>query len=138
MRTIIDIEAPRSVEAGLPVGGIDALNAHAGTRLGGVDEAAVADIHADVRVRLVAGVVEHQIAWHEVAPLDRRADAALLARSARQWLAPRLLEDMRDQPAAVESGLGRAAAVPVARAEGVQRVREGTHAGGARLLGLGC
>src|SRR6185503_7018356 len=112
----------RAVVARLPVGAVDAFGPNPLAAPRRMDEATVADVDADMRVPGVAGVVEHEVARLELAPRDRLAELRLLVGSARELHAPCALEDMRDQPAAVETGLGRMAAVAVMRPQRDLRV----------------
>src|SRR4249919_4033962 len=111
MRIIIDIHPPRAIEPGLPVRRIQALDAHAATGLGRVDEASVAEVHADVREGLVARVVEDEIAGSEVPALHGPAGPALRLSVMREVQPRSLLEGVGDETAAIEASLGRAAAI---------------------------
>src|SRR5262245_11248614 len=103
MRTIIDSYPAGPVETSLPVRGESVFHPYLCAGLRRMHEAAVADVHAHVRVGLVARVVEHQVAGDQVASFHRLAELRLGARVARQGDTPGLLKHMRDQAAAVKS-----------------------------------
>src|SRR5687767_1030800 len=118
------VQAPRAVEAHPPIGG-QVLDAHLCARARSVNEAAVAEIDADMRKGAIARVVEDQVAGGQLLQLaDWPADFAKRLGAGRQQQAPRALEHVRHQPAAIEAGLGRAAAKAVLDAE---RVRSEEH-----------
>ena len=87
-----------------------------------VDEVAIAEIDADVRERAVARVVEDEVARQELRALDRVSNMALPVGASRQGHAPGALVDVRDEPAAIESGLRRGAAVVIRHADGMARL----------------
>src|SRR2546421_11360238 len=116
------IESARAAEAGAPVRVVDTLDAHALTAPRRVHEVAVAEIDADVRERSVARVVEHEVAGLQLGALYRAAQMALRGRAARQLDAPGALIDMGHEAAAIEAGLGRAAAVVISRSDGEERL----------------
>src|SRR5262249_55269844 len=80
------------------------LHGRAGVRR--VDEAAAADVHADVP----DAVEEDQVARLQRAPRDAAAAAELRVRAVRQ-LDPEVLVDEADEAGAVEAGARRGAAV---------------------------
>src|SRR4051812_16399615 len=125
MRATFQIEPSGTVEPCPPIRSVQALDAHPGAGFGRMNEAPVADVHADVRIGLRAGVVEDEVAWREVGALYRRAELALRLRGTRDGQPRPLRERVRDEAAAIEAGFGRAAAKAVARSEGPQRVRKG-------------
>src|SRR6185295_13382628 len=114
---------PRAVEAVAPIRGSQALDPDARPWARRMHELAVAEIDPDVRVRAIARVVEHQVAGLQLAQLrDRRADLAQRFGARRQQQAPRALEHVRDEAAAVEAGFRRAAAQAVLHSEDLQRL----------------
>ena len=86
-----------------------------------MDEAVVAKIDSDMRERKRPRIEEHQIAGLQVVCARALADAAQFARVRGQHDAGGFLEHVVDQAAAVESALGRGAAVPIVDADERQR-----------------
>lgn len=90
-----------------------------------MEKAPIPEVDADVRVRPVARVVEHQIAWLEFLRLDGRSHLAQRRGARGQQHAPRALEYVSNEAAAVKAGLGRAAAVAVLHAQRLHGVDQG-------------
>ncbi len=86
-----------------------------------MDEAVVADVDADVRERPLQGVEEDEVAGRSSSRLtvDQAGRRRLLVGAARQHQAEAHLEDVAREAAAVEAGLGRRAAAPIADADEV-------------------
>jgi len=91
-----------------------------------VDEAVVADVDADVRESPLQRVEEDEVAGAKIlaADGDEPRGRCLLVGAPRQDETQARLEDVASEAAAVESGLGRRAAAPIANAEQV-RGRDG-------------
>ena len=88
-----------------------------------MNEAVVAEIDADMRIREAPCVEEHEIARLEFSEGDLVADARKFARGTRQRDAGDFLEHELDEATAVEAGLGCRAAPFVADAEQAERAR---------------
>lgn len=119
------IEAPRPVEARTPVGSVDTFYAYGCSRAWRMEKAPVPEVDADMRVRPVTRVVEHQIAWLEFLRFDGRSHLAQRRGARGQQHSPCALEYVSNKAAAVETGLGRAAAVAVLHAQRLQGVDQG-------------
>jgi len=85
-------------------------------------EAAIAQIDADVRERVVEGVEENQIAGLEIGPVERLGGFADRQAVVGQLDAGHLVEDMVDEAAAIESGLGRRAAQAIRASHQADRI----------------
>ena len=95
-----------------------------------VDKTAFADINARMGARL-AFTKHHQIAGAQAAALNRLTPSIELGHRARRRLAGAVLVDIANQAAAIETAVGRVAAVAVGCANQAQRVDGNI----ARLLG---
>ncbi len=111
----------RAIEPLLPEARVECRHFDLAPAARRVDEAVVAEIDADVREGEAAGVEEHEVARLQVARRHLLADLAHVSRRPRQGHAGHLLEHIADEPAAIESGLGRVAAPLVADADQVER-----------------
>src|SRR5690606_22316765 len=98
-----------------PVAGVELGHGHVAPGAGGMQEAALADVDADMVDALATAAEEHQVAGHQGRALDLLAVTGHVARNARQLDAQRGPEHVADQAAAVEPGLRAAAAPAVGR-----------------------
>src|SRR3546814_2576724 len=90
-----------------PVGAVEAVQAHRSAAARGMDEAALADIDADV-ARVVAAAEEHQVRRGQALGGDARPlVGGEGSRGARQLEVEHVAVDVVDQAAAVEAALGR-------------------------------
>src|SRR5918992_5936756 len=128
------IEAPCAVEARAPIPGFHAFDAYLGTRARRVQEAPVAEIYADVRIRLVSRVVEDEVARLQILCSYGLAYLAEGLGARGQAHAPRTLEDMGNESAAIEARLRRAAAVAVLHADCLHRMHQWPFAVGSRAV----
>src|SRR3546814_1871711 len=93
-----------------PVGAVQAVQAHRSAAARGMDEAAFADIDADV-THAAAAAEEHQVRRGQALGGDSRPlVGGEGARGARQLEVKHVAVDVVDQAAAVEAALGRVAA----------------------------
>ena len=109
--------ATRPVEARCPVPVVQAFDPHAAVPGRRVDEPALPDVDRDVRVRPPQRVEEHEVAGLQFRARHGVADSADLFRAPRQVPVEHRGEDMANEPAAVESCLGTAAAEAIRRSE---------------------
>src|SRR3546814_2431949 len=92
-----------------PVGAVEAVQAHRSAAARGMDEAALADIDADV-AHVAAAAEEHQVRRGQALGGDaRHLVGGEGSRGARQLEVEHVAVDVVDQAAAVEAALGRSA-----------------------------
>src|SRR5206468_6987871 len=99
---------------------VEARHLHARAGVRSVDEAAAADVHADVP----DSVEEDEVARPERAARDAAAEVEVAVGAVRQ-LEPEALVDEADEAGAVEAALRRVAAVAVRQADEPLRVVDG-------------
>src|SRR4051812_35467963 len=119
-----DREAPRLREVLLPVRRVDAVTTHVLSRRGRVDELAVPQVDADVRVLLAFLVEEQQVAAAQLRHAYRPGSRSLLVGVVGN-LRARLAIAVLDQAAAIESGRGARAAEVVGPPEHLRRMARG-------------
>src|SRR5690606_23736723 len=90
-------------EPAAPVAGVELRDGHVAAGARGMQEAALADVDANVVDALAAAAEEHQIARDQRGALDLLAILGHVARHARQLDAKRGPEHVADQAAAVEA-----------------------------------
>src|SRR3546814_635923 len=106
-------DALRAAVVVAPVGAVEAVQAHRSAAARGMDEAALADIDADV-AHVAAAAEEHQVRRGQALGGDARPlVGGEGSRGARQLEVEHVAVDVVDQAAAVEAALGRVAAVAV-------------------------
>ena len=98
-----------------------------------MDEFAIAGIDADVGIRALAGVEEHQVAGFEFISGDGPALAAHVAGAVGQADVGALLVDVFDEAAAVHAFRGIVTAEPVRGADHAERLQQGLNLGAYAL-----
>ena len=131
------VQASRAIEARAPISGFDAFHPNFSPAARRVEEAALAEVNANVRIRSVARVVKDQIARLELLEPNRSPDFAQAVGIGGQQHAPRALEDIRDETAAIEAGLRRASAVAILHPDELQRLSGRSLALGNHALAQG-
>src|SRR5690606_27235186 len=104
-------------ELAAPVAGVEFRHGDVATGTRRVQEAAFADVDADMVDALAATYEERWVARHQRGAFHLLAVARCVERDARQLDAERGPEHVADQAAAIETAPGRGAAPAVGRAE---------------------
>ncbi len=87
-----------------------------------MNEAVIADIDADVGKASMARIEKYQVTGPQAVARNFAADVTETRSLARQNTAGHFLEHVADETAAIEPGLGRAAAKCVAHPHEIERV----------------